>query len=245
MRRAWLIACKDLREGLGQRALLIRIMLPAVILPLIYGVVTGKIIGGADMDAEQARFVAGLIVVFTAVVAVVGTSVGGVIAAQAIALERARRTLESLLATPATDREIFAGKVLAGIVPGVVGGYGAGLLYFASARLTADIESMSTIPGATFFLAFVLLLLPLIVAIEVAFGVMISARCGTVTGATQLSALAAIPTLGATLYLAYLASRWSMWERLLFAGGLAALVVALLYLGARVLGREDIIARLD
>lgn len=244
MRRVWLIACKDLKEGFGQRALVLRVVLPAIILPVLYGVLTGAMIKGRDLDSEQARFLGGLIAVFAAVVAVVGTSVGGVIAAQAIALERVRRTMESLLATPATDREIFGGKVLAAFLPGVAGGYGAGLLYFVSARLFARIEPL-TVPGVTFFVAFIALLLPLIVAIEVAGGVMISARCGTVTGATQLSALASIPVIGATLYLAYLARQWPLWERALLVGGLAALVVALYYLGARVLGREEIIARLD
>ena len=244
MRNAWLIARKDLKEGFGDRALMLRVALPAVILPLLYGVVTGRMIAGFEMDAEQARLFAGQMIVFAAVVAVVGTSTGGVVAAQAIVLERARRTMESLLATPATDGEIFAGKVLAALIPGVVGGYGAGILYFAAARLTAGIHPL-TIPGATFFAFFVALLLPLIVAIEVAAGVMISARCGTVTGATQLAALATIPTMGAALYIAYLARQWEAWERLLFVGGLAALVVAMFYVGARALGREEIIARLD
>jgi len=244
MRNAWLIAKKDLRESFGQRALLLRVALPGLILPLIYGVVTGSMVRGAEMEPEQARFFAGLILIFAAVVAVVGTSIGGVVAAQAIALERVHRTMESLLATPATDREIFSGKVLAALIPGVVGGYAAGLLYFAAARLTAGIEPI-VMPGAAFFASFVALLLPLLVAIEVATGVMISARCGTVTGATQLAALATIPAMGAALYVAYLARQWETVERLLFVAGLAALVVALFYVGAKALGREEIIARLD
>ena len=244
MRRVLLIARKDMKEGFGQRALILRVALPAIVLPILYGVVTGIMIRSGDMDPDQAGFTSGMIWVFAAVVAVVGTSTGGVMAAQAIVQERVRRTIESLLATPASDWEIFAGKVLAAFLPGVAAGYGAGLLYFVSARALCDVAPLA-VPGVVFFTRFIALLLPTIVAIEVAAGVTISGRCGTVTGATQASALTSIPVIGATLYLAYRAREWPLSEVFAHFIGLALLAVALLYLGARAMGREEIIARLD
>jgi len=244
MNRALLIARKDMKEAFGQRALMLRVLLPAIVLPILYGVVTGILIRGSDLDRDQAGFLSGMIWLFAAIVGVVGTSTGGVMAAQAIVQERLRRTIESLLATPASDWEIFAGKVLAAFLPGLAAGYGAGLLYFISARALCDVTPLA-VPGVMFFVRFIALVLPIVVAIEVAAGVTISGRCGTVTGAAQASALTSIPVIGAIIYLAYRAREWPLSEVFALVSSLAALAVVLLYLGARVMGREEIIARLD
>jgi ABC-2 type transport system permease protein len=244
MIRIWLIAHKDMKEAFGQRTLLLRVVLPVLLLPILYGVLTAVTIG-RNLQPDQAAIVAGMISVWTAIVAVVGTSFGGVMAAQAIALERERGTIEALLATPAADREIFAGKALAAFLPGLAGGYGAGLLYFLSFHLLSTVEPGIPPPAAAFFARFVALLLPIIVALQVGGGVMISGRCGTVTGATQLSALMSIPVIGATLYLAYQARLWPSWHLVLLVAALLALDAIILHLGARTMGREEIIARLD
>jgi ABC-type Na+ efflux pump permease subunit len=244
MRRVWLIARKDMKEGFGQRALLLRTLLPAMLLPVFYGVMTGIMLQRGQVSPQQARFLAGQISLFAALAALLGTLPGTVIAAGAIALERVARTIESLLATPVTDKEIFAGKVLGAYLPGLVGGYGAGALYFLSASAIVGIQPL-LLPKVTFVVYYILLMLPIVVAIETTVSVMISARCGTVMAASQLSALIGMPIIGGVVYVGYRAAAWPLWQLLLLAAGLLTLVVVLLHLGARALGREEIMARLD
>ncbi len=43
-----------------------------------------------------------------------------IIAAEAFVGEKERKTLEALLYTPATDGELFLGKALAALIPGIV-----------------------------------------------------------------------------------------------------------------------------
>jgi len=165
-------------------------------------------------------------------------------AANAIALERTRHTIEGLLAAPVTDEEFFAGKTLAAYLPGLAAGYGAGVIYFVMICLYAGTRSLF-LPGVSFVVELLALMLPLVVALEALLGVMISARCGTVTGAAQLSSLITLPVVGGSIYLAYRASGWPLWGLLLLAAGFLTLLAALLYLGSKLLGREEIIVRLD
>jgi ABC-type Na+ efflux pump permease subunit len=52
-----------------------------------------------------------------------------IIAAESFAGERERKTMESLLYTPATDQELFIGKVTAGFIPALIISIGSFLLY--------------------------------------------------------------------------------------------------------------------
>ena len=244
MRRAWLIACKDLKEGLGQRALMLRILLPSLILPVFYGVVTGEVIREAGERPQVAAAIGGQVALFAAIAALLGTFIGSVMSANAIALERMRRTMESLLATPATDLEIFGGKVMGAFLPAVAGGYAAGILYYATARLVAHVEPLA-VPGVNFTAGFLVAVLPVVAAIEAIVGVIASSRCGTVTAATQLASLVTMPLVIAVGYVAYRAATWTPWRLGVFGIGLVACVLLLLPLGARLLGREEIVARLD
>ena len=244
MNRVWLIARKDLKEGFGQRSLMVRAVAVPVLLAVFYGVFTGLALRKYQANPHGANVLGGIIVLWGAMVAVLGTMAGGMVAAQSIALERVQHTLESLLATPATDREIFAGKVVAAIVPAVVGGYAMGALYYVVARLLSGVAPV-VLPAVALGAKFILAVLPLVAGAEVAGGVLMSARCGTVTGAAQLSSLVTLPLIAAVTGVAYKLPVWPQWVPLATAGGLAVLIVALVYGGAKVMGREEIMARLD
>ncbi len=86
---------------------------------------------------------------------------------------------------------------------------------------------------------------PVVAALLAALGVIISARCGTVTTATQLSSFASMPIFALVVYLAVKVSTWSLPQLLALLVGLVVVLVILLRLGARALDREEIVARLD
>jgi len=244
MRRAWLIACKDMKESIGQRAMLLRTGLPVLLLPILYAVIAGLMLRSGSHNPRQAAALAGWVPMYAAFSALIGTLLTATMAANAVALERTRHTIEGLLATPVTDEEFFAGKTLAAFLPGLAAGYGAGVLYFATLCLIVGTRALF-LPGVGFVVELLAPMLPVVVALEAILGVMLSARCGTVTGAQQVSGLVSLPIVGASIYLAYRASQWPLWGLLLLAAGFLVLLAALIYLGGKLLGREEIIARLD
>ena len=244
MRRAWLIARKDMKEAFGRRPAVLRTVVPAVLLSVLYGVMTGLGIRSAAGRPELMRAIAGQIPLFASVVTLLGAVAAVVVTADAIAGEKERRTIETLLATPASDLEIFVGKVVAALVPALGIGYGGGLLYFVVARALAGAEPLP-IPPLMAAAKVIVGGVPLLTLMMAAVGVIVSSRCGSVTTANQLSGLLTLPLFGAAVYAAFRISAWSPWQVLLVLLGLVALCAVLLVLGARALGREEIIARLD
>jgi ABC-type Na+ efflux pump permease subunit len=246
MRRAWLVARKDIKEAFGRRAMMLRMGVVSLLLPVFYGVLTGREIGDAVQRHQPVgAALGGTIPLFAAIVAVVGAMLAITITAHAIAGEREWRTIEALLATPTSDLEIFAGKVLAALLPAVVMGYGGGLLFFGSARLTAGAAATGSAPGMLAAAKVIALGVPVCATILAAIGVIVSARCATAASAQQISGLAVMPVLGLIIYAGLKLSQWSAPVLLLLLAGMLVLCAALLLLGAKSLGREELIARLD
>ena len=110
--------------------------------------------------------------------------------------EKVERSLEPLLATPASDGEILLGKALAALVPPLV------VMWAGMVTLMAlcDAFTHATL-GYLYFpnwLAAVTVfgLAPLLGIMAVAFSVLMSARVSEVRTAQQLGALTAIPGVG-------------------------------------------------
>jgi len=244
MRSVMLLARKDIKEAFGRRLILVRLLIPAVLLPVFYGVVTGLMVREAAHNPKVLAPLLGQVPLFASIVVLLGSLVAVMITADAIAGEKERRTIETLLATPASDMEIFAGKLLAGLVPAIAIGYAGGLIYVVAERVTAGGVSM---PPAAFLVTARIILggVPLVAAILAALGVVISARCSTVTAATQLSSFASMPIFGLLVYAAFRVSAWSLAQLGLLALAMLAVLALLLRLGARALDREEIVARLD
>jgi ABC-2 type transport system permease protein len=244
VRNVWLLAHKDIREAFGRRMILLRLLIPAVLLPIFYGFFAGAMIRDAARNAQGAGALIAQVPLFAAIVVLLGSLIAVMVTADAIAGEKERRTIETLLATPISDQEIFAGKLLAGVIPAILIGYGGGLIFFVTARLVSGAAPIPVAP----LLATVRIILagvPVVAALLAALGVIISSRCGTVTTATQLSTFASMPIFGLVVYLGVRMSRWSLPELLTLLIGLLAALVLLLRLGARALDREEIVARLD
>ena len=78
-----------------------------------------------------------LVYLFAPMYLIVPLMVASVIAADAFAGEKERRTLEALLYTPTTDRELLVGKLLVGFVPALAVAWGGFLLYAGVANAAA------------------------------------------------------------------------------------------------------------
>ena len=122
--------------------------------------------------------------------------VANVIAADSFAGERERHTLESLLYTPPSDATLFAGKLLAAGLPGVLASLFGFLLYFA----VVTVIGRTTVGWAPSFGAASLVLVawvgPAFAAIGLAGMVLVSLRVARTQDAVQLGGLLVLPVIG-------------------------------------------------
>jgi ABC-type Na+ efflux pump permease subunit len=87
------------------------------IIPLIPKEIAGAIEG---LEPVQIPVVLFLGYLFAPLFLVIPLMIASIIAAEAFVGEKERKTLEALLYTPATDLELFVGKVLAALIPAVL-----------------------------------------------------------------------------------------------------------------------------
>lgn len=244
MRNVLLLARKDVREAFGRRLILLRLAIPSVLLPVLYGGLTGYAIRDAAHNPRYAAAMLTQVPMFAAIVVLLGSLIAVMVTADAIAGEKERRTIETLFATPISDREVFIGKLLAGLLPAIVIGYAGGLIFFVTARVTGG---PLPVPAGPLLATARILLggVPVIAAVLSALGVIISARCGSVTVATQLSSFASTPIMGLLIYIGFRISGWSGTQLAALLLAFVLLFLILLLFGARALNREEIVARLD
>jgi len=118
------------------------------------------------------------------------------IAAQSVAGEKERRTIEALLATPLTARQIVLGKSLAAVLPALV------ITWFAFALFAVGVDVVAypllgriLLPDGR-WLFVVAALAPLFSFLGCTITVLVSSRVSDSRLAQQISALVVIPILG-------------------------------------------------
>jgi ABC-2 type transport system permease protein len=165
------------------------------------------------------------------------------IAVYAVVGEKEQGSLEPLLATPITDVELFLGKALASVFPGLIvtwiafgifSALMAGLLPMALLRLFFEPAWMLAMIG----------LAPLIAVFSVLAAMAISAFTRDTRAAYQLSSLIMLPFLLGSLYYVFTHRELvSVPTMFLAMAAMAALDMVMLFLGIRLFRREDILTR--
>ena len=157
--------------------------------------------------------------------------------------EKVERSLEPLLATPASDGEILLGKGLAALVPPLVAMWAGMVILMA----LCDAATRATL-GYLYFPNWMAALTvfgvaPLLAGMAVAFSVLMSARVSEVRTAQQLGALAAIP--GVVLYIGLVTGAFSLdlASLAVLCGVLAAVNVGLALAARATFHREEILTR--
>lgn len=165
------------------------------------------------------------------------------IAAQSVAGEKERRTLEPLLATPVKAMDVVLGKSLAAVIPAYV----ITLLAFAIFAVGADVIAWPVLgrlalPDPSFLFA-VLVLSPLLAFFGNCVSVLISSRVSDSRLAQSLAGLVVMPFFGVvTLQFAGLLSLGPSAHAALAVGTLAA-DAALLALAVRLFDRDRLLTR--
>jgi ABC-2 type transport system permease protein len=230
------IARKDLTVMMTRRSLRIGL----AVLPLGLAVLFSQIIAHGDFPASELPKALNAFLVFFMIYT---GALPATIASYSLVGEKVERSLEPLLATPATDSEILLGKGIAALVPPLVAIWAGMVILMAY----CDAVTRATL-GYLYFPNWMAVLAvfgvaPLLAVMAVGFSVLWSARVSDVRTAQQLSALAAVP--GAGLYVGLISGAFTLdLAALAVICGVLAAVDAGLALAARAtFHREEILTR--
>ncbi|MGC9529804.1 MAG: ABC transporter permease [Candidatus Bipolaricaulaceae bacterium] len=163
------------------------------------------------------------------------------IAVYSIVGEKEQGTLEPLLATPLTDRELFLGKALAAVLPALGLTWGVFGLFLVAVQFM-----MGTIPPGVLtapWLLSVFALSPLLALFSVLVTMLISSRTTDPRAAYQFSGLALIPALVPLIVYSAQQTAVSLFLVFLEGGLLVLLDAAIFFLAVRLFHREEIITR--
>ncbi len=236
-----IIAGKDLRVLTRRRSVRLSVVLfplaVAVGLPLVLYV------GGRKHGGMSAHVLPGVLNAFMFVFVLGSAALPTAIAAYSFVGEKVERSLEPLLATPASDGEILLGKMLAAVVPPIVTTWGSGFLFMALCDLlTEHTVGRAYLPNSVALLI-LLLVCPLAALMSVAFDVVVSSRVADVRAAQQLGGLTALP-----FFAIYLTSELQLYTldvraMLIMCAALLLAAGALYRLGRATFRREEILTR--
>jgi ABC-2 type transport system permease protein len=149
----------------------------------------------AGLDLNQKVIVFFLVYMLAPLFLIIPLMVASVIAADSFAGEKERKTLEALLYTPTTDRELFFAKLLSAWLAAVVVAWVGFLLYAVMAN-AAGWKVMHSIffPNAM-WLALVVWVVPAIAGLGLGVMVLVSARAQGFQDAYQLGSVVVVPVL--------------------------------------------------
>lgn len=170
--------------------------------------------------------------------------VSSVIAADSLAGEKERKTLEALLYTPTSDQDILAAKLLSAWVPAVaVAWFGFVLYALVLNGVGWPLFGRIFFPNLMWWLL-ALWVAPALAGIGLGVTVLISARVGTFQEAYQLGGLVVLPVVA--LMISQSTGALYFGPRMVFGLGVVAWLVdgALFWLGAHLLRRSSLLTRL-
>ncbi len=157
--------------------------------------------------------------------------------------EKQTRSLEALLATPITTRDLLLGKCLAAALPGVISAWVSyGLFLVVAVALVPRAIFTQLLLQPAWLLA-MLLIVPAAAALAVLVGLIVSARASDPQAAQQVGGLIVLPVIGLLLGQVTGVVRLSVPITLLAAAVVLALDTGLLTVAVRLFGRETILTR--
>ena len=170
--------------------------------------------------------------------------VSSIISSDSFAGEKERKTVEALLATPISDRELLMGKILASFIPATV----ATLISFAAYALITDMLDWPLfgypILPTLAWLVIVALLAPGFALAAIGLTVIVSSRVSGSREAQQLSGLLIIPIVVLVLGQTSGAISAGMGPLLILLACIAVLDYAVLMVGVKLFNRERILSKL-
>jgi len=237
---AWTIARKDLGTIRKKKT----VLYSTVILPLILSIALPALIWYIEhRKAVPDTYLVNLLNSFSFFFVILATFIPTGISSYSIVGEKVEKSLEPLLASPATDGEILLGKSLASFIPAILTTYVAlGIFMVMMDLVTSGQLGYLYYPNATIALILVVVV-PLAILLSVEYNVLISSRVNDVRTATQLGALGIVPL--AVIYLASEIQLISLDTTALFYIAIALMVadIILFFLSRATFRREEILTK--
>jgi ABC-2 type transport system permease protein len=239
--KAWIIAEKDFAIFRKKKSVIYSVVLfplfVSISLPLIVQFIGAKS-GGIPaealptvLNAYSLFFITGAVTLPTA------------IASYSLVGEKIQKSIEPLLATPTTEREILLGKSIAAFLPPIAAIYTGAVIFMAL------IQSITSSTLGYFYFpnwnmgVIMFLLAPLGSILSIEFNILISSRVNDVRAAQQLGGIVALPFVG--LYVLAEANILSLESSnlLIISASLVAIDVILFYISEAVFRREKILTK--
>ena len=235
--RMWAVIGKEFREYRRNRMIVLTMgIFPVLflVLPLIPSVTLP--------DTASDALVTGVVGQAMLMLLIVPLMIPTTIAAYSVIGEREQGTLEPVLSTPVTDRELLAGKALAATLPAVLMAWLLFSIYVTTVRLAAPEPVVDAVWKPGWFAAQAILA-PVLGGFAIIAGMAISARSTDIRVAQQLGGLITLPVVGGLAVVSYGAVTPSV-GLFLGVGGVVAVVDVLGWQGlARLFDRERLLTR--
>jgi ABC-2 type transport system permease protein len=240
LRVAWVIAWRHIKESLHNRSTYVMAAF-YLLLPLGLVIFTLRPVFQSTPSGPPSSEVGAVMVVYLLMAGLLPCMWSVGIAAGAFAAEKEQGSLVPLLATPASNASIFAGKVLGSVLPALTLAVAGVIGYLLEVALILGPRALASLPPA--ITGLVVLLLPATSLLGAGLSSMISARVNTEQVANQYASLI-LTFLWLALFVVVLrVAAWGVWA---FAGAVAAVFIiacALIAVSAATWQREEVMAR--
>jgi ABC-type Na+ efflux pump permease subunit len=159
--------------------------------PLVRGLLRGVV----DLPEREQLPVLVLGYLLSPLLLVLPLMVSAVLAADAFAGEKERRTLEGLLLLPIADGDLFLAKLLSAFLPALAISWGGGVVYAVVANVSAwSVTGHLILPFAQ-WLVMLLWIAPAVALLSLSLLVLVSARARTTQEANQLGGAVILPLI--------------------------------------------------
>lgn len=197
-------------------------------------------LSGLNMSQKVTKYF--LVYMMAPMLMLIPILVASTIAADSFAGEKERKTIEALLYTPTTDRELFVAKLLSAWLTAIVltlVGFG---FYIVVGNLAAWPQMQSIFFPNAMWLALIIWVIPAVIGLGISVMVLASARAQGVQDAAQVGGIVALPIMA----LFYMQVSGAMYFNIfvMFLLGLVTwlLTGVLIWLGSRSFQRKRILA---
>jgi ABC-type Na+ efflux pump permease subunit len=149
----------------------------------------------AGYDLYQGFAIYFLVYIMASFFLIIPLMVSSVIAADSFAGEKERKTMEALLYTPTTDRELFIGKLLSGWLAAIAVAFISFVLYAIMANAAAWIYTHRIFFPNTMWLVMISWMVPAVPGLGLGVMVLVSARAQGFQDAYQIGNLIVLPVV--------------------------------------------------
>ncbi len=241
LRLTLLIARRAALESLRDRTTLVMSVFFSLLLPVFMVLTVIRPLAASSADPRQASALGIVMAVYLLLVGTLPSSASVGIAAGQFAGEKEQGSLAPLLASPASNRAIFGGKVLGAIIPAILFSAVAELGYLVEIAVIIGPHVLTLLPLALSLA--MLALVPGFALFGATVASLISSRVRTFNAAQQIGGLVLLPIMFGLFGLAVKLPDWGSLTLVFAIAGILVADLLLLVLSAATWRREEVLAR--